>query len=39
MASIWSSRDLSGTRDAVLVNGLATLAGCISIVLAIILRP
>ena len=29
---------MGGTRDAVLVNGLATLAGCTSIVLAIVLR-
>ncbi|MGD0094006.1 MAG: hypothetical protein ABSE73_29200, partial [Planctomycetota bacterium] len=39
MASIWSNRDLSGTRDAVLVNGLAALAGCATVVLAIILHP
>jgi len=39
MASLWSSRNLSGTRDAVLINGLATLAGCVSIVLAYILDP
>jgi len=39
MASFWSSPNLSGTRDAVLVNGLAALAGCASIVLAMILRP
>ncbi|MGD0091433.1 MAG: hypothetical protein ABSE73_16060 [Planctomycetota bacterium] len=37
MPSFWSNRNLSGTRDALLVNGLATLAGCASIVLAIIL--
>ncbi|MGD0088326.1 MAG: hypothetical protein ABSE73_00205 [Planctomycetota bacterium] len=39
MASFWSNRNLGGTRDAVLVNGLGTLAGCASIMLAIILQP
>ncbi|MGD0092578.1 MAG: hypothetical protein ABSE73_21900 [Planctomycetota bacterium] len=39
MASFWSNRNLPGTRDAVLVHGLTMLAGCISIVLVIILRP
>ncbi|MGD0092116.1 MAG: hypothetical protein ABSE73_19555 [Planctomycetota bacterium] len=39
MASFWSNRNLSGTRDALLVNGLAMLACCISIVLASILDP
>ncbi|MGD0091752.1 MAG: hypothetical protein ABSE73_17695 [Planctomycetota bacterium] len=39
MASIWSSRNFSGTRDAVLVNGLSALAGCTGIMLATILDP
>ncbi|MGD0090567.1 MAG: hypothetical protein ABSE73_11660 [Planctomycetota bacterium] len=39
MASLWSNRNFGGTRDAVLVYGLATLAGCASIVLAHTLRP
>ncbi|MGD0091062.1 MAG: hypothetical protein ABSE73_14180 [Planctomycetota bacterium] len=39
MASFWSNRNLSGTRDAVLINGLATLAGCTGLVLAFVLDP
>ncbi|MGD0094100.1 MAG: hypothetical protein ABSE73_29680, partial [Planctomycetota bacterium] len=39
MAPSWSSRDLAGTRDAVLVHGLALLAAAISITLPILLRP
>ncbi|MGD0089764.1 MAG: hypothetical protein ABSE73_07575 [Planctomycetota bacterium] len=39
MASFWSNRNLSGTRDAVLIHGLAMLAGCVFLVLAVILRP
>jgi biotin transporter BioY len=34
-----TSRNLAGTRDAVLVHGLALLAAAISITLAVLLRP
>ena len=39
MAPGLSSRSLAGTRDAVLVHGLALLAAAIGITLAILLRP
>ncbi|MGD0091311.1 MAG: hypothetical protein ABSE73_15445 [Planctomycetota bacterium] len=39
MAAAWSGRNLSGTRDAVLIHGLALLAACTGSVLAFILRP